>query len=297
MRMLTHGEEASQGWSFRSRDCRADIRGAEMISNSEATESNRTLWNEWAAIHAESKWYNVDAVRAGAEKLRPYEIDEVGDVAGRTMLHLQCQIGTDSIGWARRGAKVTGVDFSPVAVEFASELASEVGVDAEFVCSDVMKLTENLNDVWDIVYTSRGVIGWLPDLNVWARTISHFLKPGGFLYVTDIHPVANSVDDTSSEFQLGRAYWPRATAIHHDVNGSYVDQSAKVQTADKYVWQHSTGELITAVAQADLHVEFFHEFPWLDRPWPSLTKKSEREFWLPEQIELPMFFSLRARKL
>lgn len=268
-----------------------------MTSNWAAIDSNRILWDEWAAIHAEGCWYNLDAVRSGAEKLRPYEIEEVGDVAGRSMLHLQCQIGTDSIAWARRGARVTGIDFSPVAVKLATDLAREVGADAEFVCSDVMKLTENLDGVWDIVYASRGIIGWLPDLDAWAQIISHFLTPGGFFYLTDIHPVAKVVDDSATEFRVGRPYWPRPDPIRYDVRGTYADPNAEVESTDKYLWTHSTGELITAVAKTGLRLEFFHEFPWLDRPWPSLRKRSDREFLPPEGVELPLFFSLRARKL
>jgi SAM-dependent methyltransferase len=267
------------------------------VSPSAAIESNRTLWDEWAKIHAAGGWYNLDAVRAGADKLRPYEIDEVGDVAGLTMLHLQCQIGTDSIAWARRGVHVTGVDFSPVAVRIARQLAAETGVDAKFVCSDVMQLPDNLEGTWDIVYASRGILGWLPDLAAWAKVVGHFLKPGGVFYLTDIHPVAKAVDDSSENFQLGRPYWSRTEPTRHDVRGTYADPDAKVQTTDKYLWTHSTAELLTSIAQAGLCLEFFHEFAWLDRPWPSLIKQSEREFLPPNGIELPLSFSLQARKL
>jgi len=135
-----------------------------MTSTASAIASNQALWDEWAAIHAEGSWYDINAVRQGAEKLRPYELDEVGDVNGRTLLHLQCQIGTDSIAWARHGANVTGVDFSPVAVKVAKSLADDAGVSANFVCSDVMALPDALEGTYDIVYASRGILGWLPDL-------------------------------------------------------------------------------------------------------------------------------------
>ncbi len=268
-----------------------------MTSNSAAIDANRALWDEWAAIHADGDWYDVDAVRAGAEKLRSYEIDEVGNVTGRTMLHLQCQIGTDSIAWARRGAKVTGVDFSPVAVQIARSLAADVGTDAQFVCSDVMRLPDNLHGSWDIVYASRGILGWLPDLDRWAEIVSHFLRPGGFFYLTDIHPIAKALDDSSADIRANRPYWPRPEPIRYDVRGTYADPDAEVESTDKYLWTHSTGELITAIGKAGLCLEFFHEFPWLDRPWPCLEKMSDREFVLPGGVELPLFFSLRARKL
>ncbi|WP_433635636.1 class I SAM-dependent methyltransferase [Nocardia sp. CA-120079] len=264
---------------------------------SAAIASNRALWDEWAAIHAQGSWYDLDAIRAGADKLRPYEVDEIGDVTGLSLLHLQCQIGTDSVSWARRGARVTGVDFSPVAVQIATDLAHELGVSAEFVCSDVMTLPENLTGTWDIVYASRGILGWLPNLDTWAQVVAHFLTPGGIFYLTDMHPVARAVDRTSATLQLGGPYWHQPEPFRHDVRGSYADPDAHVESADKYLWVHSTGDLISAIAHAGLCLEFFHEFPWLDRPLPSLTQQDERQFLPPNGFELPLSFSLRARKL
>lgn len=260
--------------------------------------SNRALWDEWADIHAESSWYDLNAVRSGANKLRSYEIDEVGPVDGRTLLHLQCQIGTDTIAWARRGATVTGVDFSPRAVEIASKLAAESVVSARFVCSDVLELPAALGGTFDVVYTSRGVLGWLSDLNRWAAVVAHFLAPGGVFYLTDIHPIAKVLDDSASEVQVSRPYFPRPEPVAYPVRGTYADPTAQVASDVKYLWTHSVAELITAVAQAGLVIEFFHEFPWLDRPWPFLSRQDDRTWVLPDDssAELPLFLSLRARK-
>lgn len=260
--------------------------------------ANRTLWNEWAEIHAKSEWYDLEAVRRGRCKLRQYEIDEVGDVEGRTLLHLQCQLGTDTIAWARRGARVTGVDFSSRAVAIATQLAGELGIDARFVCSDVLELHRALTGTFDVVYTSRGVLGWLPDLTQWARVVAHFLAPGGFFYLTDIHPIAKVLDDSASEVRVTRPYFPRSEPIAYTVQGTYADPDAQVISEVKYLWTHSVAELISAVAQAGLVIEFFHEFPWLDRPWPFLRKQGERTFTLPagSDAELPLFLSMRASK-
>lgn len=265
----------------------------------EFVESNRGLWDEWAAIHAGSAWYDLESVRGGLCKLRPYEIDEVGDVRGRTLLHLQCQIGTDTVSWARRGAVVTGVDFSPRAIDIATQLAVDTGVDARFMCSDVLELPQALTGSFDIVYTSRGVLGWLPDLSRWARVVAHFLAPGGVFYVTDIHPIAEVLDHSATEVRVSRPYFPRAEPIAYRVQGSYADRSARVATEVEYLWTHSVAELVTAVAQAGLVIEFFHEFPWLDRPWPFLCQQGEQGWTLPPGSggELPLFLSLRARKL
>lgn len=264
----------------------------------EFVESNRGLWDEWATIHAGSAWYDLESVRGGLCKLRPYEIDEVGDVRGRTLLHLQCQIGTDTVSWARRGAAVTGVDFSSRAVDIATQLAVDAGVDARFLCSDVLELPQALTGTFDIVYTSRGMLGWLPDLSRWARVVAHFLAPGGVFYVTDIHPIAAVLDDSATEVRVSRPYFPRAEPTAYQVQGSYADRSAQVVTEVEYLWTHSVAELVTAVAQAGLVIEFFHEFPWLDRPWPFLCQQGEQGWTFPpgSDGELPLFMSLRARK-
>ncbi len=178
-------------------------------------DTNRALWDEWAEIHARSDWYNLDAVRRGECKLRPYEIDEVGDVGGKTLLHLQCQIGTDTICWARRGADVTGVDFSARAVAIATDLARELAVDARFVCADVLRLPDVLEAEFDVVYTSRGVLGWLPDLDRWATVVAHFLAPGGVFYLTDVHPVAKVFVNQDRPDRPRRAVTQVSVAAQH----------------------------------------------------------------------------------
>jgi len=263
-------------------------------------DTNRALWDEWAEIHARSDWYNLDAVRRGECKLRPYEIDEVGDVGGKTLLHLQCQIGTDTICWARRGADVTGVDFSARAVAIATDLARELAVDARFVCADVLRLPDVLDGEFDVVYTSRGVLGWLPDLDRWARVVAHFLAPGGVFYLTDVHPVAKVFvnQEGVTEPVVGHPYFPRSSPLALPVQGSYADPTAHVEQSHKYLWPHSMGEVVTAIAAAGLRIEFLHEFPWADRPLSFLKQRAEREWTLPDDTdgELPLHFSLKATK-
>ena len=261
--------------------------------------ANQALWDEWAEIHARSEWYDLEAVRQGNCKLRPYELEEVGDVEGRRLLHLQCQIGTDTICWARRGASATGVDFSPRAVAIATDLARQLGVDARFVCTDVLLLPELLEGEFDVVYTSRGVLRWLPDLSRWAEVVAHFLAPGGTFYITEIHPVAKAlIAEDVTEPQAGHAYFPRPEPLALPVQGSYADPTAEVTQSLKYLWPHSMGELVTAVAAAGLHIEFLHEFPWADRPFSFLEQHDDRTWVFPagSEGELPLFFSLKATK-
>src|SRR5205823_6481205 len=156
----------------------------------EYIEANRKHWDELVSIHVKSAFYTVDSVRQGRTSLHPLEIEELGDVRGKRLLHLQCHFGLDTLSWARLGAAVTGADFSDEAIRTARELASELQIPATFVLSNLYDLPGALDGQFDVVYTSHGVLGWLPDIAGWARVAAHFVKPGGFFYVAEIHPVA-----------------------------------------------------------------------------------------------------------
>jgi 2-polyprenyl-3-methyl-5-hydroxy-6-metoxy-1,4-benzoquinol methylase len=156
---------------------------------------NRALWDEWTAIHERSEFYDLDEFRRGGIRLREYEIAEIGPVDGKDLLHLQCHFGIDSLSWARLGARVTGADFSPRAIALARSLANELHLEARFVESNLYDLPANLDGDFDVVYTSRGVLGWLPDIHDWARVVAHFVRPGGLFYITEIHPVANAFEN------------------------------------------------------------------------------------------------------
>src|SRR5215218_6632110 len=134
-------------------------------------KSNLELWNNWAEINAASSSYDVEGFKQGNVGLNSLELAEIGDVSGKTLLHLQCHFGKDTLSWARLGAKVTGVDFSEQAIGLARSLSEELGIRARFVCSDVYDLPEVLNGEFDIVFTSCGVLGWLPDLERWAQVV------------------------------------------------------------------------------------------------------------------------------
>src|SRR5918992_1340625 len=157
--------------------------------------ANRALWDEWTEIHVGSDFYDVAGFKAGRINPRDYEIDEVGDVLGKKLLHLQCHFGIDTLSWARLGAIPTGVDYSERAVALARSVAGELGLDARFVLSNVYDLPGVLDERFEVVYTSRGVIGWLPDLDRWAQVIAHLLEPGGIFYMTEGHPILWTLDD------------------------------------------------------------------------------------------------------
>jgi SAM-dependent methyltransferase len=259
--------------------------------------ANKALWEEWTAIHETSSFYNLEGFKAGGSRLRDYEVDEVGDVTGKSLLHLQCHFGIDTLSWARLGARVTGADFSERSIELARSLAAELRLDATFVRSDLYDLPVVLDGQFDVVYTSRGVLGWLPDLERWAGVVADFLRPGGVFYVTEIHPVAQAFAE-ESELRLGYPYFPRREPLAVPVQGSYADPTAQVRQPVEYGWVHSMGEIVSAVARAGLRIEFLHEFPFVDWPVPFLVRHDDGTWRLPPDAggELPLFFSLRATR-
>lgn len=270
---------------------------------SEHLAANRRLWDERVAVHYASEFYGVEAFKAGATRLRPVELAEIGDVRGRDLLHLQCHFGLDTLSLARLGARVTGVDFSSPAVEQARALATDLGLDARFVVSDVLEL--DLGETFEIVYTSRGVIGWLPDLGRWAKVIAKHLRPGGFFYIHEIHPVALAFDDSDAvtELRLGYPYLARPAALELDVQGTYADRNVTFAQRKEYAWIHDLGEIVTRLADAGLRIEFLHEHttaPW--QALPFLVKTAEGgetgggEWSLPPGYagEIPLSFTLRA---
>ena len=265
-------------------------------------EANRSLWDVWTKIHAEGAFYDLDGFKAGGVRLDSYEIEMVGDVAGRTLLHVQCHFGIDTLSWARLGAVVTGADISPAAVALAAELAEELGFpDARFVESNVYDLPANLDGTFDVVYTSRGVLGWLPDIQGWAQVVSHFVRPGGVFFITEAHPVYNVFENEgveAGELRLEYPYFEHPEPLVFPVQGSYADPDADVGDQSEHGWDHGLGEIVTALIEAGLRIEALVEHPFLAWPADFLVETDDGSWRLPPTIkgELPLMFSLRATK-
>ena len=266
---------------------------------------NLKTWEAWTRIHVGSAFYDVASFRDGSRpnRLRDYELDEVGPVTGKSLLHLQCHFGLDTLSWARLGAHVTGADFSPAAIDAARALAAELGIDARFVVSDLYDLPSNLDEQFDIVYTSRGVLGWLPNIRRWADVVAHFVKPGGIFYITEIHPVAQVFDDeiavgAAGELHLRYPYWEHSEPLTFEVEGSYADRAAPTAGLVEHSWDHSLGEIVSALIDSGLRIELLHEFDFVDWELPWLTKGDDGRWRLPAGTagQLPLFFSLRASK-
>ena len=270
-------------------------------------QANRARWGESVAAHAASEFYGVDRFLAGQSTLLPLDLDEVGEVAGRSLLHLQCHFGLDTLSWARLGARAVGVDFAPSAIAAARELAERAGLDAAFVESELYAAPEALADrlgTFEIVYVNLGALCWLPDIAGWARVCAGFLREGGVLYVRDVHPVTQTLDDELAEgaLQLRYPYFETARPQHWRGDGDYADASARFAHQDLYEWNHGLGEIVSAVIDAGCRIDFLHEQDWtVYRALPWLVEGEPGIWRLPERggepdRRLPLMFSLRATK-
>jgi SAM-dependent methyltransferase len=260
-------------------------------------EANRALWDELVGVHVQApNSYDIDSFLAGRDTLKPIELEEVGDVSGKRLLHLQCHFGMDTISWARHGARAVGADFSPEAIALARRLSVETHADAKFVCSNLYDLPQHLEGEFDIIFTSYGVLCWLPDLDGWGKVINHFLAPGGAFYIVESHPVGGMFSDRDGQLVAIESYF-NAGPVEETSEGSYADRTAVVQNKTSFQWQHPISEIINALTANGLHIEFLHEFPFCMFRWlPSMVKGDDGWCRIPGRDDVPFLFSLRASK-
>jgi len=271
-----------------------------MTTETESFSVNRAWWNGVVETHVNSRMYQTEAFRNGGDTLHPLESAEIGDVSGRSLVHLQCHFGLDTLSLARRGARVTGVDFAPNALAAARQLAAEAKLDARFVESNVYDAAAALGETYDIAYVTWGAINWLPDLHRWARVVHDVLKPGGFLYLLEGHPMALCLEQKRAEDPLtpGWAYFEHTAPQVIDEDGTYADRGAKLAHTRTHEWAHPLQQILGALIDAGLHIEMFHEHDRLAwQLWPCLEYDGNRMYRLPrDRMRLPLSFSLKARK-
>lgn len=265
-----------------------------------AVAANHAWWDGLVQHHVSSPHfdeYDVDKFVAGRSTLRPLDFEEVGDVRGKRLLHLQCHFGLDTLSWAREGALVTGVDFSEQAVAQAAELAERAGLNAEFVCADVQALPASLVGPFDVIYTSRGTICWFPDLKAWAKGIAERLTPEGFFYFYDGHPaiVLEPINGDPTSLRPAYPYFPTGHSVPETVEGSYATGNAGAPT-EIHDWPHPFEEIFAALWAAGLQLTSLREFPFDFWPrWPFLVPDGQGQWHPPEgTYSLPLSFSLKA---
>ena len=254
-------------------------------------EPNQRLWDERVPIHVASTFYDVEGFLAGRCTLGALELAEVGPVEGLSLLHLQCHFGLDTLSWARRGARVTGLDFSDAAVKAADELAARAGLQARFVHSEVTSAAE-VGQPHDIVFTSWGVLGWLPDIEAWAHAAFACCKPGGLFYIAEIHPVAWLFEATPCP------YFGRGRRFTQSTESTYADREATLTNTTEHFWCHTLGEILSALLKAGFVLEYVREHPFCCNDILPGMVKNEDGSWAqpPGGVDIPLGFSVRAHR-
>ena len=256
-------------------------------------DTNRETWNKKVAIHAASDFYDMEAFKAGKSSLNSYELNALGDVSGKSLLHLQCHFGQDTLSWTRLGAQCTGVDISEEGIKLAKILNKELRLDAQFVCCNVLETSKHISENFDIVFTSYGTIGWLPDLRPWAQMISERLKPGGTFYIIDFHPITWMFDYSVSPPELKYGYHQKE-AIYEEYEGTYAEDGITKMISKEYGWNHSLSEVLSSLINTGLTIEAFNEYyasPY--DVFPDLVKNEAGMFELKEKL-YPLLFELKT---
>ena len=265
-----------------------------MKENNSYFEANKKAWNSKTPVHIGSEFYDVENFKKGKTSLKFIELNELGDIKGKSILHLQCHFGMDTLSLARMGAKVTGIDLADKAIEEAKKLNDELKLDAEFICCNIYDLPENLDKKFDIVFTSYGVIGWLPDLKEWGKIISRFLKPGAMFYMIEFHPYLWMFDDEFKYFQY--SYFLKEP-IEETYSGTYADRNAEI-TNTTYGWNHSISEVIASLINNGLEINAMHEFPFSTYDcFPNMITTGEDKYVFKDHKDLiPYLYSIKAAK-
>lgn len=252
-------------------------------------ETNQESWDRRTEIHFTSKMYDVDGFLKGKSSLKEIELAELADVEGKRLLHLQCHFGLDTLSWARRGGIVTGVDFSPTAIDKANELKARSGIDAEFVCSSIDDFRAERAGGYDIVFASYGTLCWLPDLGDWARVVSENLKVGGQLCLVEFHPIHDVISG-----------YPYFHMPEPDVGeeGTYTENcpGEKMKLA---TWTHPISDVLNSLIESGIRIDRFNEYPF--SPYNCFEDLEEREsgrYCLSSSTHpSPLVFSVRGTKL
>ncbi|TDO03702.1 class I SAM-dependent methyltransferase [Sunxiuqinia elliptica] len=253
---------------------------------------NKQSWNNRTEAHIQSDFYDLKGFLAGQSSLNSIELERLGDLSGKRVLHLQCHFGMDTLSLARLGAQVTGVDFSDKAIDQANKLAAETQLDARFICCNIYDLPQQLNEQFDLVFTSYGTIGWLPDLDRWAQIVRQFLKPDGQFLFVEFHPVVWMFDDQFKS--IAYSYFNTETIVETET-GTYADRDADIQQ-DTVSWNHPISEVVNALLRNQLEITALDEFDY--SPYNCFNNTTEAE---PGKFriahldqKLPMVYALKA---
>jgi ubiquinone/menaquinone biosynthesis C-methylase UbiE len=263
-----------------------------MNTDQKYIEINRQSWNNRTDTHIQSEFYDQAGFLKGKNSLNDIELNLLGKIKGKSILHLQCHFGQDTISLGRLGADVTGVDLSDKAIDRAKQIAKDTNSNAKFICCDVYDLPNHLNEKFDVVFTSYGTIGWLPDLDKWAKIISRFLKPNGQFVFVEFHPVVWMFDDNFDKISF--RYF-NSGAIIETENGTYADKKADI-TQSYVMWNHGLSEVINSLISNGLEINALDEFDYSPYNCFQNTLEFEPNKFRIEHLKnkIPMVYSVIA---
>ncbi len=255
---------------------------------------NKDSWNKRAELHVDTDFYDVEGFTKGKTSLQDIELKLLGDIKGNSLLHLQCHFGMDTLSLERMGASCTGIDFSDKAIKAANELRDELGMNSDFICSDLYSLPDVLDKKYDIVFTTYGTIGWLPDIDKWAKIVSRYLKPDGKFVFAEFHPFIWMYDDDLNYIKY--SYF-NSTPIVETETGSYADKNNEMKT--KFVsWNHGLGEVISSLINNGLHILDFKEYNYSPyNIFGEMESLDEGKYIIPKfGDKVPLVYSVLATK-
>lgn len=263
----------------------------ESVTEKNFLNINRNAWNWRTEQHVNSRFYDVEGFLNGKNSLKEIESKLLGDVRGKTLLHLQCHFGQDTLSLARLGANAVGVDLSDTAIEKAKELNTQLGLNAEFLCCDVYDSPRRIDRKFDIVFTSYGVLGWLPDMDRWASVVGHFLKPGGKIVLVEFHPIVWMLDETLTKIEY--AYDSPKPII--ETGGTYTETTDNSRH-ETVTWNHGLGDVVSSLISYGIEMEQLVEYDY--SPYDIFQGGTESE---PDRFrvlngKIPLVYAVKGRK-
>ncbi len=265
-------------------------------------EINRSNWDERVEIHTETHegFYDIKGFLSGESSLKEIELAELGNVAGKKLLHAMCHFGLDTLSWARSGAEVTGVDFSQEAIAKARELADRANLQADFVCADILELPSSFSEKFDIVFASYGILCWLSDINRFIESLAACLKSGGVFCLVDGHPFLDmfTYDEEKEELVLQHPYFHKPEPDECACRTSYTNKARTLTSNKTYQWIHDVGSILTAIMKNELELLAFKEYPYGHyQKFPNMIQNEEEQWvFADDNLEIPLLMSVKAKK-
>lgn len=266
-----------------------------MRDNQTYFQTNKALWNKKTDFHIQSDFYNMETFMKGESSLRKIELEELPDLKDKSLLHLQCHFGQDTLSLERMGAHCTGVDLSDNGIANAIQIKDKLNLKSKFICCNVYETDKHVEEIFDVVYTSYGTICWLPNLDLWADQISKRLKKGGLFFMTEFHPVLNMFEWDKNVIEYN--YFNSGKPYEEVEEGTYADTSADISMKE-FFWLHPLSDLFSALINNGLEIRFFKEYDYSPyNIFGQMEERGDQEFVFKHNgIVIPHVYTIKAYK-